>query len=129
MCFTVHQKMKLRMPLNRRYVVRNNLEVTLRLVTCPMTAAVRAWNTGFKGDAADALRNTITDLLNPTTKPYARATCIINSSGTGKSRMVDEISMFIITVPMCLRSRGSQGFIPVSLFTIIIIWMNRVPAS
>ncbi|KAF8495544.1 hypothetical protein F5888DRAFT_1711816 [Russula emetica] len=75
-------------------------------------ATLHAWNNEFKGDAANTLFNSISDLLNPRAVAYARATCIINSSGTGKSRMVDEISMSTITVPMCLRLRGSQGFPP-----------------
>ena len=41
--------------------------------------------------------------------------------------MVDEISTRIITVPMCLRPHGSQGFIPASWFFTIIIWIYRVP--
>jgi hypothetical protein len=90
-------------------MVCNNLEVTLPLVTCTMTAAVHAWNSDFRGDAANALLNVIPNLLSPQFKTYARATCIINSSGTGKSRMVDQVSMTIITVPMCLRRHGSQG--------------------
>lgn len=98
-------------------MVCNNLEVTLCLVICPMTAAVHAWNSDFRGGAADALLSIITNLLSPQTETYARATCIINSSGTGKSRMVDELSVKIITVPMCLRRRGSQGI--TSLFPIL----------
>ena len=107
--------------------MRNNLEVTLRLVTCPMTASLHAWNIDFKGDAAKALLNTIRDLLSPMATPYARVTCIINSSGTGKSRMVDEISTRIITVPMCLRPHGSQGFIPASWVFTVIIWFIGFP--
>jgi hypothetical protein len=38
-------------------------------------------------------------------------TCIVNSLGTGKSRMVHEAATKIITVPMCLRIKGSQGFV------------------
>src|ERR1700679_2857562 len=114
MCFIVHKRIKRRMPLNHHYMVRNNLEVTLCLVMRPMTAAVHAWSTDFKGNAANSLLKTITDLLSPMAKTYARTTCIINSSGTGKSRMVDEVSMLIIAVPMCLRPHGSQGFIPLS---------------
>lgn len=111
MCFIVHKKIKCYTALNHHYVVRSNFEVILRFVMCPMTAAVHAWKADFKGHASFALINTITDLLSPMAKGYARATCIINSSGTGKSRMVDEISMSIISVPMCLRPRGSQGYI------------------
>jgi len=52
---------------------------------------------------------TIASYLGKERHVYARATSIVNSSGTGKSRMVDEISTKIITVPMCLREDGSQG--------------------
>jgi hypothetical protein len=90
------------------------------------TATVRAWNTTFKGDAATVLFNTISDLLNPKVVAYARSTCIINSSGTGKSRMVDELSMSIITLSMCLRSHGSRGIVPPYYFYIIIT-LYRVP--
>jgi hypothetical protein len=38
-----------------------------------------------------------------------RHTSIVNSSGTGKSRAVDQVAMDVITVPMCLRDDGSQG--------------------
>ncbi len=36
---------------------------------------------------------------------YGSYVSILNSSGTGKSCMVDELSLKIITVPMCLRGR------------------------
>jgi hypothetical protein len=35
----------------------------------------------------------------------------VNSSGTGKSRMVDELGKTIITVPMCLRDPQSSGLV------------------
>ena len=35
---------------------------------------------------------------------------MVNSSGTGKSRVVHEAARKIITVPMCLRQRGTTGF-------------------
>jgi hypothetical protein len=79
-----------------------------------MTATVHAWSLEYKGNAATALFKTISDCLSLQDEPYSRSTSIVNSSGTGKSRMVDELSMYIITVPMCLRAEGSHGshFIP-----------------
>ncbi|KAM6489485.1 hypothetical protein JOM56_015042 [Amanita muscaria] len=72
-----------------------------------------AWESEFKGDAADVLLTTVSDYLNNERKGvYARHASTINSSGTGKSRMVDQIGMEIITVPMCLRQDGSKGFPP-----------------
>jgi hypothetical protein len=65
------------------------------------------------------LLETIADLLNKKRSPYARLTSIVNSSGTGKSRMVDQLGTKIITVPMCLRSAGTQGIL--LLFGVLII--------
>ncbi|KAH9991140.1 hypothetical protein BJV77DRAFT_554959 [Russula vinacea] len=77
-----------------------------------MRATERAWSYTFRGNAQLVLLETISDLLNRNRSPYARLTSIVNSSGTGKSRMVDELGIAIITVPMCLRPHGTQGFPP-----------------
>jgi hypothetical protein len=66
------------------------------------------------------LLETIADLLDKKRSPYARLTSIVNSSGTGKSRMVDQLGTKIITVPMCLRSEGTQGIL-FFLFGVLII--------
>jgi hypothetical protein len=72
-----------------------------------MIAMIRAWDTPFKGDAADILLAVIPMHLEKGRKFHAN---IINSSGTGKSRTVDEVAKKIITVPMCLRENGNRGF-------------------
>ena len=79
-----------------------------------------AWNSTFQGNAERVLLETIADLLDKKRSPYARLTSIVNSSGTGKSRIVDQLGMTIITVPMCLRPEGSQGIIH-SPFGVLII--------
>lgn len=85
---------------------------------------MHGWSKEFKGVAEKSLLKIISvfssSAIEP--RPYARATCIINSSGTGKSRMVDELSKVIITVPMCLRPDGSQGII--MLFFLIFQYNN-----
>jgi hypothetical protein len=53
---------------------------------------------------------TISNFLDKERRAYSRQATIVNSSGTGKSRMVDELARQIITVPMCLRPEGSQGY-------------------
>ncbi|KAF8491845.1 hypothetical protein F5888DRAFT_1892004 [Russula emetica] len=85
--------------------------------TDPTTArATRdAWGGKYKGDLADVLRETIADYLSKDRTPYARLTTVVNSSGTGKSRMVDQLGTETITVPMCLRQRGREGFPPVDM--------------
>ena len=72
-------------------------------------AAKRAWISPFRGNAHLVLLETIADLLDRDRHPYARLTNIMNSSGTGKSRMVDELGKKIITVPMRLRSGCTEG--------------------
>ena len=75
----------------------------------PITATVVAWRSKFKGESVDRLLKTISDYLDEKRDCYARLSTIVNSSGTGKSRMVDQLSMQIITVPMCLRTQGGRG--------------------
>jgi hypothetical protein len=75
-----------------------------------MTATERAWDEAFKGNTAAVLLKTISNFLDKKRQPYSRQATIVNSSGTGKSRMVDELATKIITVPMCLRPEGSQGY-------------------
>ena len=77
-----------------------------------ITAAVRAWGTTFKDEAANVLIKTIANYLDKRRKAYSMQTCIVNSSGTGKSRILHDAARKIITVPMCLRGYGTQGCIP-----------------
>ncbi|KAF8498580.1 hypothetical protein F5888DRAFT_1802761 [Russula emetica] len=93
------------------------LKPELERRTDPSTAhaTINAWNSKFKGDLAGVLFDTITDYLSKDRNPYARLTTAVNSSGTGKSRMVDQLGIEIITVPMCLRQRRREGFPPVDM--------------
>jgi hypothetical protein len=72
-------------------------------------ATTLAWDSEFKGDLTSVLLDTIADYLSRDRNAYARVTTIVNSSGTGKSRMVDQLGKQIITVPMCLR-QTRDGF-------------------
>jgi hypothetical protein len=99
----------------------NTLLITLAIAT------VKLWNTPFRGEAADVLLMTISGYLNKQRSVYARYSTIINSSGTGKSRMVDQVSTKIITIPMCLRGEGTKGLIfhPRSLLCILIFLSSK----
>lgn len=48
----------------------------------------------------------------PVTTYYSKTIPIIQSSGTGKSRLLDEISKELLTIPFVLRYRGSYGYPP-----------------
>jgi hypothetical protein len=75
-----------------------------------ITAAVHAWLATFKGEAAKVLLDTIANYLDKRRQGiYSKHTSIVNSSGTGKSRIVDEVATKVITIPMCLRDEGTQG--------------------
>src|SRR6266852_7737942 len=71
-----------------------------------MIAIIRGWDAPFKGDTADFLLATIPMYLKEGRRLHAN---IVNSSGTGKSRLVDEVAKKIITVPMCLRENRNRG--------------------
>jgi hypothetical protein len=71
----------------------------------------RSWNREFEGPATDVLLQTISTYLTERNKSKSsNCSPIVNSSGTGKSRMVDQLSKRVITVPMCLRGPGSNGY-------------------
>ncbi|KAI9434407.1 hypothetical protein F5148DRAFT_998459 [Russula earlei] len=92
----------------------------------PFRAATeRAWSGQFKGDLANVLLKTIADYLCRQWDSYARLTTIINSSGTGKSRIVDQLGKEVITVPMCLR-KGYEGYPPpdVELRNWLLAWSS-----
>jgi len=74
------------------------------------TVTVDFWKAAFKGQAAKVLLETILVYLVKE-NIYARHANIVHSSGTGKSRMVDELGKTVITVPMCLRDPKSSGLI------------------
>jgi hypothetical protein len=94
-----------------------------------MTVIERAWQRAFKGDAATVLLETISSYLDNEKDPYSRQATIVNSSGTGKSRMVDQLAKKIITVPVCLRSDPSTGDpFYLSVLPCSYSGLNRVPS-
>jgi len=54
----------------------------------------RAYKTAFVGDAAEKFREYIIAVdSNLPDRLYAKAICVLQSSGTGKSRMLTEVRM------------------------------------
>ncbi|KAM6494880.1 hypothetical protein JOM56_009503 [Amanita muscaria] len=70
-----------------------------------MLAIENAWKMAFQGDGA-ALFKSALDQMNEKRdfKLYANFVPIVQSSGMGKSRLVDETAKLIFTVPFCFRS-------------------------
>ncbi|KAI9572000.1 hypothetical protein HD554DRAFT_2186431 [Boletus coccyginus] len=80
-------------------------------------ATERAWKVQYVGDAAAVLLNRIKNSLpDPKRDDSPSSTsgmaAIIQSSGVGKSRAVDEIAKGELVIPMVLRPQGSSGYPP-----------------
>ncbi|KAF8321931.1 uncharacterized protein EI90DRAFT_3078526 [Cantharellus anzutake] len=73
-----------------------------------------AYRTRFIGDAAYAFIQHLEEIDKEpgnSRKPrYAKAISIIQSSGTGKSRMLTEVGTQIFTLPICLRGAWDPGY-------------------
>jgi hypothetical protein len=69
-----------------------------------------SWERTYIGQAADALWMYITRHYEPNnTKVYAHYVAIVQSSGMGKSRTVDELGKCHFSIPMNLRDAKSTG--------------------
>ncbi|KAL0960699.1 hypothetical protein HGRIS_005724 [Hohenbuehelia grisea] len=83
-------------------------------------AVVASWKEEYRGGAAVAFWNYIRYNFRPRLGMYpdraegrvnAHYVVLFQSSGTGKSRLVDELSKTVFVIPMCLRN-DSTGFPP-----------------
>ncbi|KAG6808839.1 hypothetical protein H0H92_002626 [Tricholoma furcatifolium] len=104
----------------------------------PYEATVQSWDRPYIGDAPGALIEHISAYYIPPTpheasRPprHANVVTIVQSSGMGKSRLLDELSKTHFVIPLNLRRRGSQGFPPpdVAVFKFIDAWFSRDPTS
>ena len=70
------------------------------------SAIKRAWDTEFVGKSHERLWNRLASLApdeSPNPAPYWNILPIVQSSGMGKSRTVDELAKIVFTIPICLR--------------------------
>ncbi|KAL0946391.1 hypothetical protein HGRIS_012620 [Hohenbuehelia grisea] len=74
-------------------------------------AAEKSWRQPFIGDAHVALWNYIVQIFM-LANVYVNYLTILNSSGCGKTRVIDEISKIHLVIPMCLRAVGTNGYPP-----------------
>ncbi|KIM83548.1 hypothetical protein PILCRDRAFT_6971 [Piloderma croceum F 1598] len=72
-----------------------------RLLDREAHTVLNAWNTEYKDDHHRLLLNNINCMSRD--KPYSTSVIILESSGTGKSRMVHELSDLVFTLPFNLR--------------------------
>ena len=81
----------------------------------PSIDVEKAWGTEYRGEYPRLLLDNLCNMSKSwpqPVQPYAKQVAIIQSSGTGKSRMVHELSKLIFTIPFNLRlgdeSRGAR---------------------
>ncbi|KAF8579397.1 hypothetical protein K439DRAFT_1525242 [Ramaria rubella] len=73
-------------------------------------AITSAWTSPYAGNYHRTLYNNINSM--PRSRPYSNSVAIIQSSGTGKSRMVHEQSNLVFTIPFNLRSQADEKDLP-----------------
>ncbi|KAF9486227.1 hypothetical protein BDN70DRAFT_870313 [Pholiota conissans] len=97
------------------------------LMESSKTVAISSWTEPYRGGAVKVLWQFLVDNLQPagqawrigqmgeripTTDPYAHYVSIVQSSGMGKSRAVDELAKTHFVIPINIRVAQSNGFPP-----------------
>jgi hypothetical protein len=90
-------------------------------------AVLKSWDATFHGDTAEVLLMTISTCLDKQRDAYAHLLNIFNSSGTGKSRMVDQVAKKVVTIPMCLSDKGKMMFYTNSSCILMFCSMKGFP--
>ena len=81
------------------------------------TATEFSWNREYVGDASVELWNHVKNHYGSNERVYANYLAIVQSSGMGKSRTVDEMSKRHFVIPMNLREADSTGrFIALTVY-------------
>ncbi|KAF8637023.1 hypothetical protein AX17_003092 [Amanita inopinata Kibby_2008] len=76
-------------------------------------ATIDSWEYDYIGTAHQCLYQVMTSYCRDNSKrTYGRFLSVVQSSGTGKSRMIDELSKEHIVIPINLRGPRSTGFPP-----------------
>ena len=74
---------------------------------CPVSK--RAWDTDYRGNGATLLEKiAISAMSQPCESAYTNQISIIQSSGTGKSRTVDELAKRLFSFPFNLREQAAD---------------------
>ena len=64
----------------------------------------QAWNAPYESDHHEFLFDTVKEIRSDPLAEYSNSASVIQSSGSGKSRMVDEMASLIFTLPFNLRA-------------------------
>ena len=75
---------------------------------CWPLVTIDSWNGKFVGASANLIELILNDYMKATVH-YARYVAHVQSSGTGKSRVHDELAKRILYIPINLASENAQG--------------------
>lgn len=78
-------------------------------ITVSHKATLSSWDIDYVGNADDLLYDHIKNYSEKDSK-FARYTSIVQSSGMGKSRTIDELSKKHLVVPLNLREDSNGDF-------------------
>jgi hypothetical protein len=70
---------------------------------------MKSWERPYTGDAADTLYEMLCLYSKIDKELYSRTVPMLQSSGTGKSRTIDEFSKTNFVIPSNLREEGTTG--------------------
>ncbi len=80
----------------------------MRVNSLLLSAVERSWKADYIGEGSlSALAKHVENQMK--SKLYARYCSIVQSSGMGKSRLLDEFSKAHFLIPINLRPEGDQG--------------------
>lgn len=72
---------------------------------------MKSWGMEYQGGAPEALFQHMCKNFSNGAEIYTNYLSIVQSSGMGKSRTVDELSKTHFIIPLCLRSADQQGLL------------------
>ena len=73
-------------------------------ISSRLVATVASWKESFRGGSADLLYRILTSYLEDGYyNAYARHASFVQSSGTGKSRQMDELAKRVVSIPLNLK--------------------------
>ena len=93
-----------------------------------MLATKLSWTEEYVGKAWKMLHSKIQALEDPgdtVDEYYAPFFTLVQSSGMGKSRLIDEYSKRHIVIPLCLRSHKETGDYPISWLAVPVTQLPR----
>jgi hypothetical protein len=77
------------------------------IITCHLSATLQSWNEAYVGEAHLILYDDVAQQCQRPGQAYARYRAIVQSSGMGKSRTVDELAKEHLVIPINLRREGT----------------------